>query len=74
MSRRLIWIEQERFLGFACSECGSRFDPSGAPTGASFGEMMRNYELQRDREFKSHACAVGSQEGYVPTARRTDQT
>jgi len=57
MSRELIWIEQERFRGFGCSECGWRFKSSGAATGASFDEMMRNFELQRDIEFKSHVCA-----------------
>jgi hypothetical protein len=57
MSRKLVWIEQPRFRGFGCSECGWRFQPSGAPTGASFDEMMHNFELQRDKEFTSHVCA-----------------
>ncbi len=57
MSRRMIWIEQERFRGFGCSECGWRFKPSGEPTCKSFDEMMRNFELQRDMEFESHVCA-----------------
>jgi hypothetical protein len=56
MSRKLIWIEQERFRGFGCSECGWRFRPSSAPTGKSFDEMMRTFKLQRDREFTSHVC------------------
>jgi hypothetical protein len=55
--RKLIWIEQKRFRGFGCSECGWRFKPSGATTGKSFNEMMRNFELQRDQEFASHVCA-----------------
>jgi hypothetical protein len=58
MSRELIWIEQERFRGFGCSECGWRFRPSSAPAGKSFDEMMRNFELQRDREFRLHVCDV----------------
>jgi len=45
-----------RFRGFACSECSWRFD-SAALTGKSFDEMMRNFELQRDKEFTSHVCA-----------------
>jgi hypothetical protein len=57
MSRKLVWIELPRFRGFACSECGWRFKPSGDPEGKSFDEMMSNYELQRDKEFKSHICA-----------------
>jgi hypothetical protein len=56
MSRELVWVEQKRFRGFGCSECGWRFSPTGRPTGASFDEMMRNFELQRDTEFTSHVC------------------
>jgi hypothetical protein len=57
MSRTLMWIEQQRFRGFGCSECGWRFKPSGAPTGTSFDEMMRDVESQRDKEFALHVCA-----------------
>jgi hypothetical protein len=57
MSRNLVWIEQLRFRGFGCSDCGWRFKPTGAPTGTSFNEMMRNFELQRDKEFTLHVCA-----------------
>jgi len=57
MPRKLVWVEEGRFLGFACSECSWRFDSSAAPTGKSFDEMMRNFELQRDKEFTSHVCA-----------------
>ena len=57
MSRELVWIEQPHFRGFACSECGWRFKPSGTPTGASLDEMMHKFELQRDKEFTSHVCA-----------------
>jgi hypothetical protein len=56
MPSRLVWIDEKRFQGFGCSECGWRFKPSGAP-GTSFDEMMRHFELQRDREFSSHVCA-----------------
>jgi hypothetical protein len=55
--RKLVWVEQARFRGFACSECSWRFDSSAAPTGKSFDEMMRNFALQRDKEFNSHVCA-----------------
>jgi len=61
MSRRLVWIEQDRFRGFGCSECGWRFKSSGKPTGTSFDEMMRNFELLRDKEFASHVCANHSE-------------
>jgi hypothetical protein len=55
--RSLVWIDGKRFRGFGCSECDWVFRPSGSLTGNSFDEMMRNFELQRDREFSSHACA-----------------
>ena len=57
MSRKLVWIELRRFRGFGCSECRWRFKPSGAPEGKSLNEIMRNFELQRDKEFESHVCA-----------------
>jgi hypothetical protein len=57
MVRRLVWIDEKRFRGFACSECAWVFNPSGPLTGNSFDEMMRNFELQRDRDFSSHVCA-----------------
>jgi hypothetical protein len=69
MSRNLVWIEQERFRGFGCSECGWRFKPSGGPNGPSFDEMMRNFELQREREFTSHICADHSKGSKVVPAR-----
>jgi hypothetical protein len=74
MSRSLVWIEQQRFRGFGCSECGWRFKPSSAPTGTSFDEMMRNFESQRDKEFTSHVCADHSKGVRYPPARLTDQT
>ena len=57
MPRRLVWIDEIRFRGFVCSECAWVFNASGSPTGKSFDEAMRNFELQRDREFSSHVCA-----------------
>ena len=57
MRRTLVWIDNERFRGFGCSECGWRFQPSDSPTGRSFDELMRNFELQRDKEFEFHVCA-----------------
>jgi hypothetical protein len=53
MPRTLVWVEENRFRGFACSECSWRFHSSAAPTGKTFDEMMRNFELQRDKEFTS---------------------
>jgi rubredoxin len=55
--RKLIWIEKNRLHGFGCSACAWVFRPSDPPTGNSFDEMKRNFELQRDNEFTSHVCA-----------------
>jgi hypothetical protein len=63
MSRKLVWIERPLFRGFGCSECGWRFKPADALTDTSFDDMMRNFELQRDKEFTSHVCADHSKEG-----------
>jgi hypothetical protein len=57
VSRKLVWVEQQHFRGFGCSECGWRFKPPDLLTGASFDEMMQKFEVQRDNEFTSHACA-----------------
>jgi hypothetical protein len=63
MRRELVWIEQQHFRGFGCSVCGWRFKPLGRPPGASFDEMMRNFELQRDKEFTAHVCVDQSKSG-----------
>jgi hypothetical protein len=55
--RKLVWIEHDRFRGWGCSECAWVFNSSGAPTGKSINEAMRNFEVQRDKEFRSHVCA-----------------
>jgi hypothetical protein len=56
MRRKLIWIEEESFLGWGCSECAWVFNASGSPAGNSLDEMKRNYERRRDEEFAAHAC------------------
>jgi hypothetical protein len=55
--RKLVWIEHDVFRGSGCSECAWVFNPSGAPTGKSFNEAVRNFESQRDKEFTLHVCA-----------------
>jgi hypothetical protein len=57
MRRKLVWIENERFLGWGCSECAWVFHASGTPIGKSLEDMMKNYELQRDNSFAAHVCA-----------------
>jgi hypothetical protein len=55
--RKLIWIEEEHFHGWRCSECGWVFNASGPPSGHSLNEMMENYARLRDKEFAAHICA-----------------
>jgi hypothetical protein len=57
MGRELVWIEKQRFIGWGCSECAWVFNPSNPPVGRSFDEMVRNFELQREKEFTLHVCA-----------------
>jgi hypothetical protein len=57
MRRKLVWIEEQRFSGWGCSECAWVFNPSGPPIGDSLHEMMQNYEWHRDIEFATHFCA-----------------
>ncbi len=55
--RKLVWIEEPHFWGWACSECAWLFRPLGPLVGQSTDDMKVNYEPQRDEEFASHACA-----------------
>jgi hypothetical protein len=57
MKRKLVWIEEQRFLGWGCSECAWVFIPLGSPTGNSLDEMKENYERRRDKDFAAHVCA-----------------
>jgi hypothetical protein len=56
MPRRVVWIENQNFQGFGCSECNWVFTPSNALGGESLDEMKQKYEVQRDKEFAAHAC------------------
>ena len=56
MQRKLVWIEEQRFLGWGCSECAWEFNPIGAPVGKSLDEMKQNYERRRDKDFEAHVC------------------
>jgi hypothetical protein len=66
MERETIWIETDRFMGWGCSRCAWLFNSVGLPTGRSLNEMIRNYEEQRDKEFKAHVC------GQHPRAKKTE--
>ena len=54
--REMVWVQRERFMGWACSECAWEFIPSGFPAGNTIAEMKDRYERQRDKEFDSHVC------------------
>ena len=56
--RQMVWIKTPRMEAWTCFACGWAFRPSGPPEGNSLDEMMRNYELQRDKEYASHVCAM----------------
>jgi hypothetical protein len=56
MQRELVWLNQERFQGWGCSECAWVFNPSAAPIGESLDEMMENYQRRRDKDFATHVC------------------
>jgi hypothetical protein len=57
MRRKLVWIEEEHFWGWGCSECTWLFRPLGPLVGQSINDMKVHYEEQRDKEFTSHVCA-----------------
>jgi hypothetical protein len=57
MPRQRVWIENQNFQGFGCSECNWVFKPSGPLVGESLNEMKQKYEAQRDKEFAAHVCA-----------------
>jgi hypothetical protein len=57
MTRELIWVERDRFRGWACSACAREFKASGPLVGDTIEEMKRDHERERDGTFKAHACA-----------------
>jgi hypothetical protein len=58
MSRQIVWIEQQRFAGWGCSECSWLFHMPDFPKGPSLEEMKQRVEEQRDQEFARHVCAA----------------
>ena len=56
MLRKMVWIENQNYEGFGCSECNWVFKPSGELVGESLDEMKRKYEAERDKEFTAHVC------------------
>src|ERR1019366_2368109 len=56
VSRKMIWIKNQQMETWACFACGWTFRSSGPPLGNSLDEMIRNFELRRDKEYASHVC------------------
>jgi hypothetical protein len=56
--REMVWVEQERFCGWACSVCAWVFNRLGPLVGNSIEEMKQRYAMERDKEFASHVCAA----------------
>ncbi|MGC2764086.1 MAG: hypothetical protein WB607_01155 [Candidatus Acidiferrum sp.] len=56
MARKLVWLKNQNFHGFGCSECQWIFKSSGALIGNSLDEMKQKYEADRDKEFAAHVC------------------
>jgi hypothetical protein len=53
----MVWVQRERFTGWACSDCAWEFNPSVIPSGETLAEIKQNYERERDQAFDSHVCA-----------------
>jgi len=56
LAREIVWVERERFEGWACSNCAWIFKGSGPLGEGSIEEMKRQYEADRDKAFRSHVC------------------
>jgi hypothetical protein len=53
----LVWVQTKDFMGWACSECAWKFNPSDIPAGNTLAEIKLNFERERDKKFGSHVCA-----------------
>lgn len=56
MVRNLIYVKKPNFEGFGCSECGWVFKPDKEISGLSLEEVLKKFEVQRDKEFAGHGC------------------
>jgi hypothetical protein len=68
MARKLVWIENQNFQGFGCSQCDWVFKPSGVLVGESLDKMKQDYEVQRDKEFAAHVCVSPCRERRIGRA------
>jgi hypothetical protein len=56
-SRKLVQVDQPGSIGWSCSECAWKFDPSQIPSVKSFDEMTLSLILEREKAFESHICS-----------------
>jgi rubredoxin len=64
LAREMVWVERERFHGWACSVCAWVFNGSGPLVDKSIEEMKQRFETERDKEFRSHVCAEHPRDGH----------
>ena len=62
MAREMVFVERERFEGWACSNCAWIFNESGPLGDKSIEEMKQRYEAERDKAFRSHVCVAHARE------------
>jgi hypothetical protein len=60
MERKMIWVEETNYSGWACSSCGWIF-PNPAPNGTDLSpidddQAKRAYEDKARSEFEEHYC------------------
>jgi hypothetical protein len=57
MPHEQVWIENQSFQDFGCSECNWLFKASGTLVGQSADEKKQEYQAQRANGFSAHVCA-----------------
>jgi rubredoxin len=62
LAREMVWVERERFQGWACSVCEWVFRGSGALGDKSIEILVKKYATERDKAFTSHVCVAHPRE------------
>jgi hypothetical protein len=57
MARKLVWIENQNFEGFGCSECQWVFKSTSPFVGRSLDKMKQAYEAEHANKFAAYVCA-----------------
>jgi hypothetical protein len=58
MTRERVWIENQNFHGFGCSDCNWTFRPLGPLVGISLDVMRQKFEAELEKEFAAHVCTM----------------